>query len=101
MGATLTVASEKGGYTLSDRGTYLAQQDDLALVVASEGDPALFNSYHVMIVNPEKHSEVNADGARAFANFITSPSTQTVIAAFGTSEYGEPLFKPDAVVQAE
>jgi len=101
MGATLAVASQKEGYTLSDRGTYLAQQDNLALVVASEGDPALFNSYHVMIVNPDKHSEVNAEGARAFAAYITSATGQAFIASFGSAEYGEPLFKPDAAVKSE
>jgi tungstate transport system substrate-binding protein len=101
MGATLTVASEKEGYTLADRGTYLAQKDNLALVVVSEGDAALFNPYHVMVVNQDKHSEVNAEGARAFADYITSATGQTFIASFGTAEYGEPLFSPDAVVQAE
>ncbi|MEO6196728.1 MAG: substrate-binding domain-containing protein, partial [Dehalococcoidia bacterium] len=101
MGATLTVASEKDGYTLTDRGTYLALQDDLLLGVVSEGDAALFNLYHVMVVNPDKHSEVNAEGARAFAAYITSATGQTFIASFGTAEYGEPLFKPDAVVKSE
>jgi tungstate transport system substrate-binding protein len=47
MGATLRVASEKAGYTLSDRAAYLAQRDTLALDVRSEGDPRLLNVYHV------------------------------------------------------
>jgi tungstate transport system substrate-binding protein len=99
MGATLTVASEKAGYTLSDRGTFLAQQDNLDLEILVEGDSALFNNYHVIVVNPEKHSEVNEHGARAFAAFITAPATQDVIRNFGVEEYGEPLFVPDATVQ--
>jgi tungstate transport system substrate-binding protein len=101
MGATLTVADEKDAYTLADRGTYLAQQENLALVLLTEGDPKLFNSYHVMVVNPDEHSEVNADGARAFADFVTSAEGQAMIASFGVEEYGEPLFAPDVVVQSE
>jgi tungstate transport system substrate-binding protein len=48
MGATLRVASEKAGYTLSDRATYLAQRGTLQLDVLSEGDPRLLNVYHVI-----------------------------------------------------
>jgi len=100
MGATLVVASEKGGYTLSDRGTYLAQRANLDLNLLVEGDAQLFNVYHVIIVNPEKHSEVNVKGARAFAAFLTSSATQDVIRNFGRDKYGEPLFVPDAYVES-
>ncbi len=100
MGATLQVASEKDGYTLSDRGTYLAQKQNLSLALLSEGDPLLYNIYHVMIVNPDKHGDVNADGARAFARFITSPAGQDIVRTFGQDKYGQPLFVPDAFVQS-
>lgn len=100
MGATLTVANEKNGYTLSDRGTYLSQGDNLELVLALEGDPGLFNTYHVMVVNPERHSDVNVEGARAFAQFITRSDTQDIIRNFGVEKFGEPLFVPDALVEA-
>jgi tungstate transport system substrate-binding protein len=53
MGATLRVASEKAGYTLSDRATYLAQRDTLKLKILSEGDPGLLNVYHVHRVDHE------------------------------------------------
>jgi tungstate transport system substrate-binding protein len=100
MGATLTVAGEKQGYTLSDRGTYLAQKDNLDLALLFEGDKALFNQYHVIVVNPEKHTKVNAEGARAFAAFITSPSVQATIGQFGVEDYGQALFTPDAETAA-
>ena len=96
MGATLTVAGEKQGYTLSDRGTYLAQKANLDLELLFEGDKALFNQYHVIVVDPKKHSKVNADGARTFAAFITSPSVQATIGEFGVEDYGQALFIPDA-----
>ena len=97
MGATLTVTNEKRGYTLSDRGTFLAQRESFDLGVVFEGDPKLFNPYTVMVVNPEKHAKVNVEGARAFAEFITSASAQEVIRTFGVEEFGEPLFVPDAI----
>ena len=100
MGATLTVAGEKQGYTLSDRGTYLAQMGNLDLELLFEGDKALFNQYHVIVVDPKKHSVVNAAGARAFAAFITSPLVQATIGEFGVQDYGQALFIPDAVTAA-
>ena len=100
MGATLNVASDKQGYTLSDRGTYLAQKSNLDLDLLVEGDKALFNQYHVIVVDPKKHSNVNAEGARAFASFITSPTVQATIAEFGVKEYGQALFIPDAGKEA-
>ncbi|HLB26499.1 MAG TPA: substrate-binding domain-containing protein [Dehalococcoidia bacterium] len=100
MGPTLLVADEKRGYTLSDRGTYLAQRDAVALEVLVEGDPALFNVYHVMQVNPEKSGRINAEGAAAFAEFITSDEIQKVIHDYGAAEYGQPLFVPDAYLES-
>jgi len=96
MGATLNVANEKQGYTLSDRGTYLAQKKNLDLDLLVEGDKALFNQYHVIVVDPKKHSNVNAQGARDFASWITSPAVQATIGQFGVKEYGQQLFIPDA-----
>lgn len=96
MGATLTVASEKGAYTLTDRATYLAQRENLQLEILLEGDPPLLNVYHVITVNPDKWPKVNYEGALAFANFMTDPATQAVIAEFGLDKFGQPLFVPDA-----
>ncbi|MEN6481476.1 MAG: substrate-binding domain-containing protein [Anaerolineaceae bacterium] len=96
MGDTLRIASEKIGYTLTDRATYLAQSDTLELEIDVEGDPTLLNIYHVIVVNPEKWPKVNVDGAKAFAAFLTSPETQAVIGQFGVDKFGSPLFFPDA-----
>lgn len=96
MAQTLRIASEKGGYALSDRGTFLAQKRFLSLEILVEGDPILFNVYHVMEVNPDKFTKVNAAGARAFAEFILSGEAQKLIGEFGRKEYGAPLFIPDA-----
>lgn len=96
MGATLLIASEKKGYTVSDRGTYLAQKRNIKLDILCEGDPLLLNIYHVMEVNPEKFGKVNAEGARAFVDFITSQETQKLIGDFGKDKFGQSLFFPDA-----
>ncbi|KAF0108043.1 MAG: tungstate transport system substrate-binding protein [Anaerolineaceae bacterium] len=96
MGVTLTIASEREAYTLTDRATCLAYQSNLQLVVLVEGDNSLLNVYHVITVNPDKWPNVNYDGAIAFLKFLTHPDTQQVIAAFGVEQYGQPLFIPDA-----
>ena len=96
MGATLTIASEKGAYTMTDRATYLANKDNLQLEILVEGDNALLNVYHVITVNPEKWDTANYNGALAFMNFMIASSTQEVIGKFGVEKYGQPLFYPDA-----
>ena len=96
MGATLRVASEKAGYTLSDRATFLAQRESLGLEVLSQGDPALLNVYHVIEMTSAAGDRVQPDGARAFADWIVSPPAQQRIAEFGVAKFGEPLFVPDA-----
>ncbi|MEN8172288.1 MAG: substrate-binding domain-containing protein [Chloroflexota bacterium] len=96
MGATLMIASEKGGYTLADRSTYLFLRENLLLDILIEGSPPLMNIYHVMLVNPDRWPEVNADGAKALAEFFISKGGQEIIAAHGIEELGQPLFFPDA-----
>ncbi len=96
MGDTLRVATEKEGYTFTDRASYLALKDTLQLDVLVEGDKALLNIYHVITVNPDKWPLVNYTGAKAFADFMVSPETQKNIADFGMAEFGQSLFIPDA-----
>lgn len=96
MGATLVIASEKQAYTMTDRATYLANQENLDLEILVEGDGILLNVYHVMTVNPDKWPDVNYEGALAFAAFMTSNDTQALIATFGVDKFGQPLFFPDA-----
>jgi len=96
MGQTLSVAAEKNGYTIADRGTYLSLKKNLGLVILVEGDAALLNIYHVIDVNPAKWPKVNAAGAKAFSDFMVSKKTQKIIKTYGVSKYGAPLFFPDA-----
>ena len=96
MGQVLNLASEKQAYTISDRGTYLAMRNRLQLGVLLEGERSLLNIYHVMQVNPQKHPKVNAEGARAFVEFMVSPEAQEAIGKFGTEKFGQSLFFADA-----
>lgn len=95
MGQTLAVANEKKGYTITDRATYLAQKDNLALEILVEGDAKLLNIYHVMEVNPEKFDKVNHEGAKAFADFLLSEEGQGIISEFGKDKFGQALFFAD------
>ncbi len=101
MGQTLSVTGEKKGYTLADRGTYLALKKNLGLDILVEGDAILLNIYHVIEVNPSKWPKVNASGARAFADFMVSKETQGIIKTFGVEKFGSPLFFPDAGKKVE
>ena len=101
MGQTLNVTAEKKGYTLTDRGTYLAMKKNLNMDILVEGDAALLNIYHVMEVNIAKWPKVNAAGAKAFADFMLSKKTQSIIKSFGVDKYGSPLFFPDAGKKVE
>jgi tungstate transport system substrate-binding protein len=96
MGQTLQIASEKNGYTISDRATYLARKATVQLALLNDGDPPLLNYYHVITVNPAKFPKVNNAGANAFADYLINPDTQKIIGAFGVDKYGAPLFFPDA-----
>jgi tungstate transport system substrate-binding protein len=104
MGETLTFANESGSYTLSDRGTYLSQRDNLPNLVillggesiAENPDPVLYNPYGVIPVNPELHEGIQADLAGQFVEWLTSLETQEKIGAYGLEQFGQPLFYPDS-----
>src|SRR5205807_249023 len=72
MGQVLRMADQKRAYTLSDRGTFLAQRKGLDLAVLCAGDPLLVNQYSVILVNPRKHPHVRREAARRFADFLLS-----------------------------
>ena len=95
MGQTLNVTGEKKGYTLADRGTYLAMKKNLRLDILVEGDAILLNIYHVIEINPAKWPKINVAGGKAFADFIVSKETQDIIKTFGIDKFGSPLFFPD------
>lgn len=96
MGASLQIASEKQAYILSDRATFLSQEDSLNLQIVVEKEEDLFNPYGVIAVNWEKYPKVNKEGAEEFMSWLTSVETQEKIGEFGKDEYGQALFTPDS-----
>ncbi len=94
MGEVLQMAFNKKGYTLADRGTFIAYEGKLDLVIILEGDKALFNPYGIIAVNPKKYPKVNYDLAKKFVDYVTGPEGQKVIADFKMN--GKQLFFPDA-----
>ena len=61
------------------------------------GDETLFNPYHVILLNEEKHPHIKAGLARRYAGFVRSPEGQKIIADFRIA--GEQLFYPGAAKQ--
>ena len=94
MGATIRMAVEMGGYTLTDRATWIAfnGKEDHRIVLS--GQTELFNQYGVIAVNPVKHPHVNMTGSGALINWIISPHGQKLIANYRVQ--GQQLFFPNA-----
>lgn len=98
MLATINVASERNGYTMTDRGTYIKYEANMKgnppLIIMVEGDKVLLNQYSVIAINKKHCSEAKYDLAGEFIEWITSPEAQQLIKEFKL--LGKPLFTPDA-----
>ena len=94
MGPALNMAASLGAYALADRGTWLSFKNRADLAVLVEGDKRLFNQYGVLVVNPATHPQAKAPEAQKFADWVTSPAGQGVIASYKIN--GHQLFFPDA-----
>ncbi|WP_254769213.1 substrate-binding domain-containing protein [Salinilacihabitans rarus] len=100
MGDVLVQADQSGGYTLSDRGTYLSMRSDIDLEILVqgpiEGGPELLaNPYGIVAVNPAVHDNVEYDLAMAYIGFLTGPAGQAIIEEYTVN--GEQLFYPEAL----
>jgi tungstate transport system substrate-binding protein len=98
MMATITIAAEKNGYTLADRGTYIKYDNNMKgnppLKILVQGDQALFNQYSVIAVNPAKCPNAKLALATQFSKWIAGPQGQKIIKDFKLM--GKPLFTPNA-----
>ncbi len=94
MGPTLNMASEMQGYTLTDRGTWLAYNNKLDLKILLQGDKNLFNPYQVILVNPERYPTINYQGAKVFSDWLVNPRGQELINSFKLN--GQQLFVANA-----
>jgi tungstate transport system substrate-binding protein len=94
MGATLNTAVGMGAYALTDRATWISFGNKGDYTVAVEGDPALFNQYGVILVNPAKCPNVKVEQGQAFIDWLLSDEGQAAIAGFKID--GQQLFFPNA-----
>ena len=90
MGEVIVMAGERQGYTLSDRGTYIAYSEKNPLKIFDEGDKGLFNPYGAIMVKPARHSHVKVDLARKYLDYLTSDQARQLITGFRKG--GEQLF---------
>jgi tungstate transport system substrate-binding protein len=95
------MASEMGGYTLTDMGTFLSYSGQLSLEPIVDEGAILLNVYSVIAGNPEINPKINAEMARNMVMFLTSPPIQKFIGEYGVSEYGMQLFVPCAGKEPE
>jgi len=98
MMTTITIAAEKNGYTLADRGTYIKYENNMKgdppLKILVEGDQTLLNQYSVIAVNPAKCRTAQVELATKFSNWIAGPEGQKLIKEFKVM--GKPLFTANA-----
>lgn len=92
MGATLNTSAALNAYTLADRATWANFANRQRLEILLEGDPALFNPYGSILVNPQKFPNVKADDARRWHEWLTSAAGRAAIASYRIK--GEQLFFP-------
>lgn len=90
MGEVLTMAAEKRGYALSDRGTYIAFRKKTDLVVLRQGDNNLWNPYGILAVNPAKFPHAKYGLALKLIDFVTGPEGRALISGYKVG--GEQLF---------
>ena len=94
MGKVLQIANELDAYTLTDRGTWLSHKGRLTLKIVFFGDPALFNPYGVIALNPQRYADLNHQGAQALINWLISPEAQQLIGDYRVNNTR--LFTPSA-----
>ncbi|KUF11274.1 substrate-binding domain-containing protein [Pseudoponticoccus marisrubri] len=94
MGATLNAAVAMGAYVLTDRATWISFANKSDHRVLVEGDPALFNQYGIIAVNPARHPGVRAAAAQRFVDWVLSEAGQAAIAGYRVD--GQQLFFPNA-----
>ncbi|WP_436347224.1 substrate-binding domain-containing protein [Natronorubrum sp. FCH18a] len=100
MGEILNQANMEGGYTLSDRGTFLSMRNEIDLEIHVQGPVGggpepLMNPYGIVAVNPAVHDNVEYDLAMAYIGYITSLEGQEIIEGYTVED--EQLFFPEAI----
>lgn len=94
MGYSLRIADDQGAYTITDRATFIVLEEALNLEIMVEGDPELINRYSAIVVDPDRFTGLNHQGAVDFVSFLEEEKTQEFIDGFGWDRYHQHLFYP-------
>ena len=95
MGATINVAIGMGGYTLSDRATWIKFSNKKDFKVLFQGDKMLFNQYGVMLINKLKCPTVKSKLGQKFIDWLISSRGQKSINSYKVK--GKQLFFGNAI----
>jgi tungstate transport system substrate-binding protein len=90
MGPTLNIAGAMNAYALTDRATWANFKNRQSLEILTEGDPALFNPYGSILVNPAKWPAAKIIPARAWHEWLTTKPGLDAITSYKIN--GEELF---------
>jgi tungstate transport system substrate-binding protein len=98
MTATLLVANELGGYTLSDTASYLTNTNNgnIQMEIVVQAARELLNVYSLIVDNPlnANLTETNFAASMLFVQYVVSLEGQNLLANYGTETFGAPLFTP-------
>ena len=92
MGATLKSVARMNAYTLTDRATWANFKNGHALEILAAFDPALFNRYSSILVNPAKRPDVKFGEAKIWHEWLTTKAGLDAISSYRIN--GEELFFP-------
>ena len=79
MGAALAAASAMDAYLMADRASWLKFGAKGGLRLLHSGDPALFNQYAYLPVNPDRHPHVAAAAAARLEDWLAGPEARALI----------------------
>ncbi|MDP2900414.1 MAG: tungsten ABC transporter permease, partial [Candidatus Bathyarchaeota archaeon] len=96
MTATLQLADQKDGYTITDIGSFLKNSASglISLVKVVDSGKDTLNVYSAIVCNPAKNTRGHYDASMAFVRYLASDEGQTLFRDYGVTEYGQALFKP-------
>ncbi|MDA9558837.1 substrate-binding domain-containing protein [Alphaproteobacteria bacterium] len=93
MGATINIAIGLGGYTLTDRATWIKFSNKKDLIVMVEDNKSLINPYSIMAVSRNKCPNVKENDSNRFINWLLSEKGRIKISKFKAE--GKKLFYVD------
>lgn len=98
MLASISIAAERGGYTMTDRGTYIKYEANAggnpALKILVEGDDNLKNQYSVISIPTARCPKAQNELAKKFTDWITGEKARKLIGDFKLMN--KVLFTPNA-----